>query len=156
LFGVVQTAAPGALADIGLFAHRFHTSLGLLWLPTQKLDLGPGQLRESLVSGVARTCYMAVGGAALHLNLCSGLYVGVTRVRAEGYTRNENVSRTWLALPLELSLATAPSPVGMELGASALLPLRQSDYAIDHLGTAYHSWPIAMLVSLRATGSWPL
>lgn len=156
VFGVVQTAAPAALADVGLFAHRFHTSLGVLWLPTQKLDFGPGQLQESWVSGVARSCYAALGGANLHLDLCSGLYVGVTRVKAKGYTRNESVSRTWLAVPLELSLATSASPVGVELGASALLPLRQSDFAIDHLGTAYASWPVGMLVSLRAVGSWLL
>jgi hypothetical protein len=156
VLGVVQTAAPATLVDVGLFAHRFHTSLGVLWLPTQKLDLGPGQLQESLFSGVARSCYVPLNGTLVHLALCSGLYVGVTQVEAKGYTRNESVSRTWLAVPLEIALSTSASPIGLELGASALLPLRQSDFAIDHLGVAYESWPVGMLVALRAVGNFPL
>ncbi len=156
LFGVVQSATPAALADVGLFVNRFHTSLGALWVPTQKLEHGPGQLQETLLSGVARTCYAAVSRKQLRFDLCTGLYAGLLRVEARGYTRNDSIKRAWLAVPLELSLSTTSSPVAVELGASALLPLRQSDFSIDNLGTAYESWPVGMLLSLRASGGWLL
>ncbi|MDF3068134.1 MAG: hypothetical protein K0R38_3735 [Polyangiaceae bacterium] len=156
LFGVVQTAAPAALADAGLFVNRFHTGVGVLWMPTQKVDLAPGQLRETLLSGVARTCYAALHRRELRFELCTGIYAGLLRVEARGYTRSDVVKRAWLAVPLELSLSTAASPVGVELGATVLLPVRQSDFAIDNLGTAYESWPVGMLLSLRAVGSWLL
>jgi hypothetical protein len=77
-------------------------------------------------------------------------------VEARGYTRNDSVKRAWLAIPLEASLSTLSTPVGVELGVSALVPLRQSDFSIDNLGTAYESWPVGMLLSLRAIGSWLL
>lgn len=156
LFGVVKTVAPVAVADMGLFVNRFHTSVGALWMPAQQVDHAPGQLRESLLSGVARTCYAAVDRRPLRFELCTGIYAGLLRVEARGYTRNDVVKRAWLAVPVELSLSTAASPVGVELGASALLPLRQSDFSIDNLGTAYESWPIGMLLSLRAFGGWVL
>lgn len=154
LFGVVQGAAPAAVADWGVFVNRFHTSLGVLGVPAQKLDLGPGQLRETLLSGVARTCYAAATGDRVRVELCTGIYAGLWRVQARGYTRNDSLERAWLAVPLELSISTRSSPLGVELGVSALLPLRQSDFAIDNLGTAYESWPVGGLLSLRALGSW--
>lgn len=156
LFGVVQTAAPVALADVALFVNRFHTSLGALWMPRQKLDLGPGQLRETLFAGAARTCYAPLSARELRLDLCTGVYVGMLRVEARGYTRNDSVQRAWLAIPVEFSFSTSSTPVGVELGASALFPLRQSDFSIDNVGTAYESWPVGMLLSLRAVGSWLL
>jgi hypothetical protein len=156
LFGVVQTAAPAAVGDVGLFVNRFHTSLGGLWVPTQKLDLAPGQLRETLLAGVARTCYAPLNAHELRLDLCTGVYAGLLRVEARGYTRNDSVKRAWLAIPLEASLSTLSTPVGVELGVSALVPLRQSDFSIDNLGTAYESWPVGMLLSLRAIGGWLL
>jgi hypothetical protein len=78
------------------------------------------------------------------------------KVEANGYTRNDQVDKAWLAVPLELSLLTTASPMGVELGASALLPLRRNDFAIDNLGVAYESWPVGLLVSMRAVGSWLL
>jgi hypothetical protein len=156
LFGVVQTVAPIATADVGLYLKRFHTSLGVLWMPTQQQDLAPGQLRESLVSGVARTCYAPLLPRKLRVETCTGFYAGLLNVEARGYTRNDTLGRAWLAVPVELSLSTAAPPMGVELGFSALLPLRQSDFAIDNLGTAYASWPLGMLVTLRAQGRWVL
>jgi hypothetical protein len=156
LFGVARTAAPVALADVGLFVNRFRTSVGALWMPAQQLELSPGQLRETLLSGAARTCYAALSRPRLRFDVCTGIYAGLVTVEARGYTRSDVVKRAWLAVPVELSLSLSPSPLGVELGVSALLPLRQSDFAIDNLGTAYESWPIGGLLSLKAVGHWPL
>jgi hypothetical protein len=156
LLGVVRTAAPSALADVGLVVNRFHTSVGALWVPTQKLTLPPGQLSETLVAGVFRACYAPLAQRALRLEVCTGIYAGSVRVRAAGYTRNDVVDRTWLAVPVELSVSVPSSPLGVELGVSALLPLRQSDFGVDHLGTAFASWPVGALLSLRVVGNVPL
>jgi hypothetical protein len=156
VFGLVQPVVPAALGEIGIGVKRFRTSIGVLWMPEQTLDFGPGQIRETLVSGVARTCLTAVRGEAAHFDLCSGIYAGLLKVRAEHYTRNDSADKAWLAVPLELSLGTTSSPVGVEASVSALLPLRRNDFSIDRLGVAYASWPVGMMLSLRAVGSWLL
>jgi hypothetical protein len=156
LFGVVRAFAPAMVAELALHVNRFHGGVGVLWVPTQQLPLAPGQLRETLLSGVARTCYAPFSRKAVRVETCTGIYAGVLRVEARGYTRNDALSRTWLAVPLELSLSTVAPPFGVTLGATSLLPLRQSDFAIDNLGTAYESWPLGMLVTLRASGAWVL
>jgi len=53
-----------------------------------------------------------------------------------------------------VSLTTTWAPFGLELATSALIPLRRHDFSIDNLGVAYASWPIALLLSVRAFGAW--
>ena len=156
VFGLVQPAVPAALGEVGIGVNRFRTSIGVLWMPEQTLDFGPGEIRQTLVSGVARTCLTALRNQDVRFDLCSGIYAGLLNVRAERYTRNSSADKAWLAVPLELSLATTSSPVGVEFGASALLPLRRNDFSIDKLGVAYASWPVGLMLSLRAVGSWLL
>lgn len=156
LFGVVQPVTPAVLGDVGIGVNRFRTSVGVLWMPAQAVDFGPGQLHETLLSGVARTCLAAVRGSEVRLDLCSGIYAGLLKVRAVNYTRNDSVDKAWLAVPLELAVSTTSSPLGVQVGASALFPLRRNDFAIDKLGVAYFSWPVGMLLSLRAVGTWLL
>jgi hypothetical protein len=155
LFGVVQPVAPSLLGELGIGVSRFRTGIGVLWLPTQTRDFGPGHLRETLFSGVARTCLTASRSAQLRFDVCSGVYAGLLKVQAFDYTRNDSTAKAWLALPVGVSLSTT-SPLGVELGASALLPLRRTDFAIDNLGVAYDSWRIGMLLSMRAVGTWLL
>ena len=71
-----------------------------------------------------------------------------------GYTRNESATKPWLAWPLEVALASTPAPLGFELGATLLLPLRRQDFAIDDVGVAYESLPAGVLLSLRGVGLW--
>jgi hypothetical protein len=157
LFGVVQPIAPAVLGELGIGVNRFRTSIGVLWMPTQTRDFGPGQLRESLLSGVAHTCLTTLRNADVRLDFCSGIYAGLLKVKAEGYTRNDSVDKAWLAVPVELAVSTTSSPVGVEVGASALLPLRRNDFSIDRLpGVAYESWPVGLLLSMRAVGVWLL
>jgi len=156
LFGVVQPAAATVQAELGIGVNRFRTGIGVLWMPTQTHDFGPGQLRETLLSGVARTCLTAARSAEVRFDLCSGVYAGLRHVQAHGYTRDDSADKAWLAVPVGVSLATTSSPVGVEVDASALVPLRRNDFSIDHLGVAYESWPVGMLLSMRAVGSWLL
>lgn len=156
LFGVERLAAPVVLADLGISIGRFRTSLGVMWMPTQTLEFGPGTLHETLLSGVARTCLSAWQNDLLRVDLCSGFYAGMLEVRAEGYTRNDDVQKAWLAIPLGLGLATTPTPVSVELGGSVLIPIRRNDFSIDNLGVVYESWPVGLLLSARAVGVWLL
>jgi hypothetical protein len=156
LFGVVQPVAPTVQAELGIGVKRFRTGIGVLWLPTQTRDFGPGQLRETLLSGVARTCLTAARSAQVRFDLCSGIYAGLLHVQAHGYTRDDSADKAWLAVPVGVSLTTTSSPVGVEVGASALLPLRRNDFSIDNLGVAYESWHVGMLLSMRAVGLWLL
>jgi hypothetical protein len=156
LVGVVQPVTPVALAELGIGIDRFRTNLGVLWMPSQAFNFGPGSIDESLIAGMARTCLSAWRGESVRFDLCSGIYAGLLRVQAHNYTRNDATQKSWLAVPLGFAFASASAPVGAELGVSALLPLRRNDVSIDGVGVAYESWPVGMLLSVRAVGSWLL
>jgi hypothetical protein len=156
LLGVLNPIAPAVLAEAGIGVARFRTNIGVLWVPEQTLELAPGAVNETLLSGVARMCLAPWQGQGLRFDVCSGVHAGLLKVHAAGYTRDGAASKAWLAVPLELALSTSAAPMGVELGVSALVPLRRNDFAIDNLGVAYESWPVGMLLSLRAMGSWLL
>ena len=156
LVGVLNPIAPALLAEAGIGVSGLRTHIGVLWVPEQTLDLAPGSVNERLLSGVARMCLAPWRGQDLRVDACSGVHAGLLEVHAEGYTRDGAASKAWLAVPLELTLSTAPTPIGVELGVSALVPLRRNDFSIDNLGVAYASWPVGMLLSMRAMGSWLL
>ena len=105
---------------------------------------------------MARTCLTAARSAQVRFDVCSGIYAGLLKVQADRYTRNGSADKAWLAVPLGVALTTTSSPVGVEVDASALLPLRRNDFSIDNLGVAYESWPVGMLLSMRAVGLWLL
>jgi hypothetical protein len=153
VLGVVQPVVPAAIAELGIGTRRFRTSLGVLWMPTQTYELGPGNLHERLLSGVARTCLTAVRGEQAHFDLCSGIYAGLLHVQATGYTRNDSADKAWLAVPVELAVSTTSNPISVEVGASALLPVRRNDFSVDNLGVAYASWPVGLMLSMRAVGA---
>lgn len=155
LLGVVNEVAPVALADLGIGVDRFRTSLGLLWMPEQTQLFGPGEVRQTLIGGTARMCLSAWRNRVAAFDLCSGIYAGLLKVQASGYTRNDSADKTWLALPLGFALSTR-APLGVELGASALIPLRRNDFSVDNLGVVYASTPVGVLLSLRAVGIWTL
>lgn len=156
LIGVLNPIAPAVLAEVGIGVARFRTNIGVLWVPEQTIDFGPGTVDETLLSGVARMCLAPWQSPGLRFDLCTGVYAGLLKVEADGYSRNDSASKAWLAVPLELALSTPGAPMGVELGASALLPLRRNEFSIDNLGVAYDSWPVGMLLSMRAVGSWLL
>ncbi|WP_437835359.1 hypothetical protein [Sorangium sp. So ce1153] len=156
LFGVVRPFAPALSAELGIGGARFRAAIGALWLVPQTLKHGPGELRETMLGGVVRACFAVAGSAALRLDVCSGIHAGQLTVAASGYTRNDVAEKPWLAVPLELSLASLAGPLGLDVGAAGLLPLRRSDFSVDGVGVAYRSAPVGVLVSLRGLGVWVL
>jgi hypothetical protein len=154
VFGVTSAAAPGVEASLGLIVSRFRASIGALWLKPTRHDLAPGSVEEALWSGRARACVAPLAERGFRLDVCSGVLVGVMTADASGYTRSEQLSKTWLAVPLEFSVGNASSPVGWEIGAAGLFPLRRQEFAVENLGVVYESWPLGLLVSLHLAGVW--
>jgi hypothetical protein len=155
LAGVLRPAVAALASEAGLVARRLRVAVGITWTVPARVEFGPGTLREMLVSGTTRLCVAPVHAPPLRFDLCSGLFAGVSDVRAHGYTRNQHRTRAWVATPLGLSLSYLGRPAGVELSALALAPLYHHDFSIDGLGTAYASWPVALSVSLSVVGSWP-
>ena len=149
LFGVVGPVAPALEVDAGAVFGRVRAHLGALGMLPQRLRFGPGTLHETLLSGVARGCVAAARGASVRFDLCSGVYLGRTWTDARGYTRNGSASKIWLTIPIGLALVHAARHYWVELGVSALIPLRSADFSIDGLGRAYQSPPVGALVSVR-------
>ncbi|WP_437725334.1 hypothetical protein [Sorangium sp. So ce861] len=156
LFGVVRPFAPALSAEVGVGDAPFRAVIGALWLVPQTIEHGPGELRETMLGGVVRACLAAAGSEALHFDVCSGVHAGWLKAAASGYTRNDVAEKMWLAVPLELSLASTTGPLGFDVSAAALLPLRRSDFSVDGVGVAYRSPPVGALVSLRGVGVWVL
>ena len=152
LVGVLRPLSPAITGELGLRVARWRMGIGVLWNPAQSLTLEPGVVRESLLSGTARSCLALTRANGFGFDVCTGLFAGVVTAQAEGFTRDARRVRTWLAIPLELSLAQLSGPVGWEVSASALGSLVHQDFSIDGLGVAYRSPSVGGMLSLRAVG----
>jgi len=155
LFGVIRPIAPAVAAEVGLAFRPLRVSAGAMFAWPQTTSLGPGTVRESLLSGFARACFTTWRSGALRFDACTGFLAGAITAEAEGYTRNEHRTRAWVALPLEAALAGWAAPIGWELSLAGLLPLMRSDFTVDGVGTAYESPPVGAMLSLRMIGIFP-
>ncbi len=149
---VLRPLAPALSGELGLRVDGFRVGLGVLWSPTQSLSLEPGRVNESLLSGTARTCLALTRGQHLQLDVCSGLFAGAVTARSEGFTRNARRVRSWLAVPLELSLADLSGSFGWELSATALGALVHQDFEVEGLGVAYRAPRVGAMLTLRGVG----
>jgi hypothetical protein len=153
-FGVVRPLAPAFAVELGIAAGRVRGSLAGSFVPAQAHALGPGSVAETLWAASGRGCFAPWLGSSLRLDGCSGLYAGALHARAEGFTRNDDATRLWLALPIELALSSTWLPAGWELSAALLWPLQREDFAIDDLGTAYASPKLAAMITARGYLAW--
>jgi hypothetical protein len=155
LLVTLRPLAPAFTGELGLEAGPWRTGLGVLWAPPQALSLGPGVVRESIRSGSLRLCYSPWRRGALRSDLCTGAYLGLEEADGEGYTRGDDRTRPWLAVPIELTLAGRRDRVGWEVAAGALVGVVRQDFSIENLGDAYRPPPVGAVVSLRAVGLVP-
>lgn len=149
---VLRPLAPAFVGEMGLSFDRFRAALGALWVPTQSLPLEPGHVDESLLAGTARACVSLARSRRLEFDVCSGLFVGAVKARAVGFTSNEQATRPWLALPLELSVADLSGSLGWELSATALGSLVHHDFQVEGLGVPYRSPRMGAMLTLRGVG----
>lgn len=120
-------------------ARGFRTAIGALHVPRVALSLGPGEVRENLAAGLARLCYAPLRTPRFRLDACSGAFIGLIGAEGVGFSRNDERSRLWFAVPVGVEGTLWTGSVGWGLGASALFPLHRSDFGIDGLGAAYRS-----------------
>ena len=151
LAGALNSFSLAGTAEIGGAIGRWRAGVGVLWALAQNHVLGPGSIREELVSGLVRACYSPWQRQTVRVDLCSGAYAGAMTGDASGFTTNGRRTSLWLALPAEVALAYRPTRYfAWELSAAALSQLRRDDFGIDGLGAAYRSPVVAALLSLRA------
>jgi len=150
LAAVLRPFAPAALADAGLELQRVRMSIGALWVPTQRLSLGPGNATETVIAGSLRTCFALQRSEAFRVDACSGALLGAASARAHGFSRDSSSTKPWFALPIELAASTRRRSLGLELSVGALLSPSPLDFAVTGLGTTYHSPSIAGQLALRA------
>jgi len=149
---VLRPLSPAFTGELGLRVEGVRVGLGVLWNPTQSLALDPGHVNETLLAGTVRTCIALTRTQALQLDVCSGLFAGAVSAQAEGFTHNSRRVRSWLAIPLELSLANLSGPIGWEVSASALGTLVHQDFEVEGLGVAYRAPRVGAMLTLRAVG----
>ena len=151
LVGILGPLSLAGTAETGAAIGLLRAGVGALWALPETHTLGPGHVREELLSGLVRLCHSPLQRRRLRMDVCSGAYVGATTGDAGGFSTNGQRSRLWVAWPAELVLAYAPARhLSWELSAGALWQVRRSDFGIDGLGAAYRSPVVAGLVSLRA------
>ena len=155
LVGVLRPVSPGFSAEAGVGGKLWRAGVGALWALPQTVSLGPGSIDEKLVSGYVRACGAPARSGPLRFDLCSGFFLGLESAEATRFTRNDRRARTWLAFPLDIAFAWWQPPIGWELAASGLLPVKRQDFAIDGLGVGYETPPVAGMVSLRAIALLP-
>ncbi|HEY2735201.1 MAG TPA: hypothetical protein VGI70_14490 [Polyangiales bacterium] len=155
LIGIVRPLAPTLLAELGLPLERFRFGLAVLWVPRQTLALAPGHVTETIWSGDGRGCFAPVLAPPFRLDGCSGALVGAFHAAGHGFSVDRARTRTFVALPIEVSLSYLGDLAGVELAAALLVPLTRNDFAIDGLREPYHPPPSAAMISLRVIGLIP-
>jgi hypothetical protein len=151
LAGVLGPVAFGASGDLGLEVKRFRAGVGVLWMPTRSLALGPGDIRESLTAGRLALCYAPLATARFRLDACSGAMLGVMTAAGRGFSRDERRVRPWLAVPVVAEAAIWTGRIGWGLEVGAVFPAHRSDFSIDGLGAAYRSPSVAGIAALCVT-----
>lgn len=150
--GVIRSVAPALSGEAGVSVARWHTGLGVLAVLPQDIALGPGVVRESLLSPFWRICYAPLRRDPWEIAACSGLYLGTLSAEGRNFSINTQQSRRWLAVPFELGATYGVGPIGVQAAAAALFPLQRQDFRIDNLGVAYESTALAAMFSLRLIG----
>jgi hypothetical protein len=154
LVGVTAPVNAAAVLELGVSAGRLRGGLGALLALPRAVDLDPGSVREQLLSGSLHACFAPYLVELWRIDTCAAAWLGALHASAEGFERNDGATRLWSAIGLDLRAALASRPVGFELAASLLVPLRRQDFAIERAGVAYASRSLSLLFTLRASVGW--
>jgi hypothetical protein len=146
--GIVRTTAPAIVVDSSFEHTHFSWALGALWIPLQRLDLGPGAIDVQLLAGSARGCAFAF--EPTYLGICARALAGSLLARSNGYDTDGQQTRPWFAVGLEAFVdGQFPfSYLRYRAAAGALVPLRSEAFSIQTFGPAYQPPPIGGLFTL--------
>jgi len=151
LSGVVGSLAPALAVEASLRIDAFRAMAGFLFAPGPRHELGPGSVREQLAAASLHACLAPWRSASWRFDVCGAGVAGAVHGSARGFDESDEATRAWLGLGLDLRFASVPDPIGAELSAALLVPLRRQDFAVDNAGIAYEAQPLALLTTLRIT-----
>ncbi len=154
LGGVTAALSPLISLELELHGTRWRAIAGASFAPGVTHALAPGRVQQALFAASLHACFAPWSNGALQLDLCASGMVGRVHARAQGFDESTDAARAWPAFGLELRLGRAPSALGLELSAALLVPLLRQDFAIDNVGIAYESTPVALMLALRGALGW--
>jgi hypothetical protein len=135
--GVVRPVAPAIVADGAFELGPASLSIGGLWIPGQRLDLGPGSVNVQLIAGAAHLCAFAWTGT--RLGGCGGFFAGALSAEASGYSVVTRAMRPWFAMSVELFLdGPLPlAPLRYRGAVEAIVPVHAETFSVTGVGVAY-------------------
>lgn len=144
---IVRPLAPAWFADGALeFAHTSLT-VGVLWIPPQRIDVAPGSIDVRLVAGSLRACTFL--GDATEVGVCAKLIAGQLDAAGAGYSSNAQRGRPWFAIEPEVFVdRLLLGPVRSRAAAGATIPLHAEAFYVTGAGTAYDTPAVGALVLL--------
>ncbi len=154
--GVTAPVAPGLFGSVDVVGRYLRFDLGALATLPHSTQLGPGHVTLGLLAGALSTCVTPTRLDDTRVELCSGAVVGRIAADADGFTRDGQTSRAWVAIPVGLNFTSDSRVLAWQLGVGALVPVRQQDFRIEGLGTVYRSSAVAGFAHLRASARWLL
>ncbi len=154
-FGAHAGGAPGITGALGYELGRFRFELGGLFVPPRRHTVEAADGREkgatlSLASGSFGSCY-ALLVHEIELSACTRLQAGTLFARAFGIDEPRAGRATWLAIGAGPDLFVSMTRrLGLRSSAEAYLPLGQSRFIIDGLGTVHQLPSLAFQLALMA------
>jgi hypothetical protein len=141
---VARPLAPAFTADASFVYGNASFGVGGLWIPTQRIALGPGAVDVGLVAGSVVGCLAWLG----HFGLCGGLLAGRLAADGHGYSSGTNHDRPWFALDLEAFVrgSSALPWLGYRVSLGPLLPLHSETFSVAGVGVAYDTPPVGALL----------
>jgi hypothetical protein len=146
--GVVRPAAAAALAEFALESEPWSIGVSALWVPDQRLPLGPGAIDVQLMAAGARGCTFV--GHEARVGLCGRLLGGMLLANASGFNIDGQTTRPWFAAGLEVFVEGPLGPRWLRYrsAAGALVPLHAETFSVTGVGTAYGTPGVGGLFTL--------
>jgi len=156
-FEVIDGISP-MVAAAGVFEHDFmRVSLGVTWILPKRVELGPGYVDASVLTLTSRACLRLVDLAQLDIWGCTGVFAGLFKASAHGYTRDLHGSEPWFAVPLEASFSgllhqTQSLAFHWRLGGTVLGPIPRQSFSVEGLGKVVEPGKVQGLLWLGLEG----
>jgi len=141
---IVRPLAPALTADASFTYGAASFGVGGLWIPTQRIALGPGAVDVGLVAGSVVGCLAWLR----RFGVCGGVFGGRLAANAHGYSQAANHDRPWFALDLEAFVrGSTPLPwLGYRVSAGPLVPLHSETFSVAGVGVAYDTPSVGALL----------
>ncbi len=105
--GLVRPVAPAIVADAALEHGPWSLALGALWIPAERLAVGPGFVEVQLLAASARACGFL--GRNVHFGACGRILAGGLFADASGYSVATAQTRACGSRRRSSSFSTGPS-----------------------------------------------